>query len=137
MITSNMTILVANSSVQHKTALFKQSKIAALLTLALIVSGCSSTMMNPDKAVEVNKVKVDNSFLKNDKAAVIDEQDAVEEEEKNSGEFVRLNNSTDNKQSLKLEIDLSKQFGSEKDFQMSVNELPLNDFFALRVRGFT
>ena len=130
MITSNKTKLLVSNCTQLNVTAFQKSRLAVLLTLAVIISGCSSnsTMMNPDKAVEVSKVKVNSSFLENDEAVVINEQEAQKEDEENNGEFVRLNSLDGNQKGLKLEIDLSKQFSSKKQFQLSVNELPLNDF---------
>lgn len=129
-ITSKCTKLLVSNCTQLNVTAFQKSRLAVLLTLAVIISGCSSnsTMMNPDKAVEVSKVKINSSFLENDEAVVINEQEAQKEDEENNGEFVRLNSLDGNQKGLKLEIDLSKQFSSKKQFQLSVNELPLNDF---------
>jgi general secretion pathway protein D len=128
MITPSKFTPIENNNNQQNVATFKKSSLAVLITLAFIVSGCSSTMMTPDKDVTVSKVKVNGSFLENDKAVVISEQETLAENDKSNGEFVRLNSLENNKPNLKLEIDLSKQFENKKTFQLSVNELPLNDF---------
>ncbi|WP_231731483.1 secretin N-terminal domain-containing protein [Colwellia sp. TT2012] len=128
-IITSTAVSVQSHSTQHLSKSYKKSKLAIFIALTFLVSGCSSTMMNPDKAIQVSKVQVNSSFLNLDKVVVIEKQErAKTNEEKNSGEFVRLNRLANNQQSLKLEIDLSKQFGSQKQFQLSVNELPLNDF---------
>lgn len=128
-ITSNCTQIVVSNGTQQNAIAFKRSRLAILLALVFIVSGCSSTstMMDPDKAVKVSKVKINSSFLESDEA-VINEQEPQKEDEESNGEFVRLNSLDNNQKGLKLEIDLSKQFGKQKQFQLSVNELPLNDF---------
>lgn len=134
--TSNTTSLIVGNSIlngkqvyAHSNAtLYKKSNLALLLSLTFIVSGCTSTVMNPDKKVQASKVQLNSSYLKNDNQQGFEQQPITNNEEALQGEFVRLNNLADNKQSLKLEIDLSKQFGDKKQFQLSVNELPLNDF---------
>jgi len=108
--------------------LSKNNRLAILLTLSFIVSGCTSTMINPDKATQVTKVQLETSYLKGDKPVIVDEQEISKKEADNNGEFVRLNNLDKTKQGLKLEVDLSTQFGNQEQFQLSVNELPLNDF---------
>ncbi|MCP4990439.1 MAG: type II secretory pathway protein [Colwellia sp.] len=85
-------------------------------------------MMKPDEALTANKVKVNDSFLINNKEVAIIEPETLAKDEINDAEFVRLNSLNSNQKGLKLEIDLSKQFGSQQQFQVSVNELPLNDF---------
>lgn len=100
-----------------------------LLTMScLLLSSCSTTLMNPDNVMQEKKVKIDRSFLKTDSASTIDDQETIKEDEELTGEFVRLNKLDDQQPGLKLEVDLSKRFGNEKQFQLSVNELPLNDF---------
>ena len=122
-------ILNGKQGYAHPNATFyKKSNLALLLALSLIVSGCSSTVMSPDKALEVKKVKIDNSFLENNESTIINEQKADKVDEEDTAEFVRLNSLENNQKGLKLEIDLSKQFGNQKKFQLSVNELPLSDF---------
>lgn len=126
-ILSDNLIATQHSSVQCKTSL-SNNKVAFLLTLSFIVSGCSSTMMNPEKATQATKVELESSFLQGENNVVVDEQVTPRNETDNNGKFVRLNNLDKTKQGLKLEVDLSTQFGSQKQFQLSVNELPLNDF---------
>lgn len=129
MISTKNSFVVSNIALDAKQGHVRHNKInlAILLTMSFVVSGCASTVMNPDKAVQVSKVQLENSYLKGDGVVSKSEQEIVKAEENNS-EFVRLNSLANNRQSLKLEIDLSKQFGDQKQFQLSVNELPLNDF---------
>ena len=124
-ITTSTAVSVSN---QHLSTSYKKSYIAIFLALTCILSGCSTTMIAPDKNMKDIKVKVKSSFLESNKPATDSEQETVATDETSDAEFVRLNRLGNDKQSLKLEIDLSKQFGSKKTFQLSVNELPLNDF---------
>ena len=108
---------------------------AILFILTMIFSGCSSTLMNPDstvmnpdKIVQAEKVKLNQSYLKTDEPISVIDPGPKDLDESEEGEFIRLNNLSDNKQGLKLEVDLSSQFDVTEKFQVSVNELPLNDF---------
>lgn len=120
--------LVQGNGTKNNVTTYKAIYPVVLLILASLISGCSSLMMNPEQAVTVSKVELNDSFLEKNKAAVTSEQASAEEKDSNDAEFVRLNSLEKNKQGLKLEIDLSTQFGSKEQFQLSVNELPLNDF---------
>ena len=109
--------------------MIKQAKLNIVLSVsfALLATGCAS-IVDPSKSVEVKRVDVKGSYLVNNEAeveapaAIVESNDAEEQ-----GTFTRIN-TLKNNENLKLEIDLSKQFGNKKTFQVSVNELPLNEF---------
>jgi general secretion pathway protein D len=75
-----------------------------------------------------NTVKVNDSFLSSDEQLAKSDEETITLDDLEEGEFIRLNKLTDNQKRLKLEVDISKQFASQPQFQVSVNELPLNDF---------
>jgi len=100
----------------------------SILSLSFLLSGCATTVVSPNIATQTAKVNLEDSFLKNTNKQTVNQTNTPLVQEQKNGEFVRLNNLDINKQSLKLEIDLSKQFSDKKQFQISVNELPLNDF---------
>ncbi len=106
----------------------KKHKLALVISSVLAISGCAS-VMEPDKNITDTKVELKKSYLESESRtdAAIDNE-AIEQDEQEQGSIVRLNNLSDSKRGLKLEVDLSSQFGVEADFQVSVNELPLNDF---------
>jgi len=109
--------------------MIKQAKLNTVLSVsfALIATGCAS-IVDPDQSVEVKKVDVKGSYLLSEQAeetkpAIIDQNNEAQQQDT----FTRINTLKDSEK-LKLEIDLSKQFGNKKTFQVSVNELPLNEF---------
>ncbi|MBE3672537.1 secretin N-terminal domain-containing protein [Pseudoalteromonas distincta] len=109
--------------------MIKQAKLNIVLSVsfALMATGCAS-IIDPSKSVEVKRVNVADSYL-NEPTKV--EQNTTEpkskELTKDENTFERVHN-LKNGQSLTLEVDLSKQFDSNKMYQVSVNSLPLNDF---------
>jgi general secretion pathway protein D len=107
---------------------YKTLSFALVLSLLMFLAGCKSTLISPDKSTEVNKIELSDSYLKKEPVASANEEVLANVEDLSEAEFVLLNSLTDKGQSLKLEIDLSKQFGNTKQFQLSVNELPLNEF---------
>ena len=109
--------------------MIKQAKLNTVLSVsfALLATGCAS-IVDPDQSVEVKKVDVKGSYLLSEQAeetkpAIIDQNNEAQQQDT----FTRINTLKDSEK-LKLEIDLSKQFGNKKTFQVSVNELPLNEF---------
>ncbi|MEI8623675.1 secretin N-terminal domain-containing protein [Pseudoalteromonas sp. B137] len=109
--------------------MIKQAKLNILLgvSFALMATGCAS-IIDPTKSVEVKKVDVKGSYLVNDNTEVKEPTAIVKSNESEEPDtFTRINTLKDSEH-LKLEIDLSKQFGNKKTFQVSVNELPLNEF---------
>jgi len=129
---TNITSLPVSNQGKRTVITFNTSRLTALSMSVFIllggVSGCSSTVMNPNEPVEVEKVTLKNSFLKGNKHEATDEPETVTPDKKTEAEFVRLNSLNGNQKSLKLEVDLSKQFSNQKQFQLSANDLPLNDF---------
>lgn len=105
-----------------------QLKLSLVISAIFTMSGCAS-LVSPNVTTEPSNVKVNQSYLEQQGANTTADNDSkVLEAEKAQGQFTRLNRLSDNQQSLKLEIDLSKQFNDKKTFQVSVNALPLNDF---------
>jgi len=109
--------------------IIKNSKrtLAIVLVTSFFFSGCASTIFNPDKSTQTEDLKLENSYLKgSDPTTTIENAEIIDNAVERS-EFIRINQN--NKQGgLKLEIDLSNQFGIAKNYQVSVNEIPLNDF---------
>lgn len=109
--------------------MIKQAKLNIVLgvSIALMATGCAS-LINPDRSVEVKKIDVKGSYLVNNKAEIKTPPAIVENnKDETQDTFTRINTLKES-ELLKLEIDLSKQFGHKKTFQVSVNELPLNEF---------
>lgn len=98
------------------------------VAIALILSGCASSVFDPDKATEAQNVELKKSYLKNSSSDQSKSTDNKTEEELEEFAFDRLNRLSENKQKLTLEVDLSNRFPNTKDYQLSVNELPLNEF---------
>jgi len=101
-------------------------KVNLSILLALSLTGCAS-MVDPDKPLEVQPISAGSSFLKQDTDVEVKNETAPQQEGSVSSQFTRLNSNT-NQSSAKLEVDLSKRFGDNKLFQVSANDLPLNDF---------
>lgn len=108
--------------------IIKNSKEVLFITILFILSGCASSLMDPNKPVKSKNLQLEKSYLKQTKPTTIIKNAEVIDDGENPSEFTRISQSTDNQGSLKLEIDLSAQFGTDKNYQVSVNELPLNDF---------
>jgi general secretion pathway protein D len=104
----------------------KLKKSILLIVTVLTVSGCASTIVEPDNAVVSKGLTIDNSYLKQTQPITIVENAELINNDINQSEFIRLNQKKSS--GLKLEIDLSNKFGTDKTYQLSVNELPLNDF---------
>lgn len=104
----------------------KLKKSIVIVSVALTVSGCASTIISPSSAVESQGLTVGNSYLTEaDRKTVVENAELISNDI-NKSEFIRLNKNS--AEGLKLEIDLSNKFGTDKNYQLSVNELPLNDF---------
>jgi general secretion pathway protein D len=82
----------------------------------------------PNESEIDTTVEVNDSFLSSDEQLAKSDEETITLDDLEEGEFIRLNKLTDNQKRLKLEVDISKQFASQPQFQVSVNELPLNDF---------
>lgn len=106
----------------------KNSKKILFIAITFILSGCASTIINPDKSTQAENLKLEKSYLKGTKPTTRIENAEVIDNTANRSEFVRINQHNTKQGGLKLEIDLSSQFGIEKNYQVSVNEIPLNDF---------
>lgn len=109
--------------------MIKQAKLNIVLgvSIALMATGCAS-IIDPSKSVEVKTVNVADSYLNEPtKAMQNNAEPEVKAPTKDENTFERVHN-LKNGQSLTLEVDLSKQFDSNKMYQVSVNALPLNDF---------
>lgn len=104
-----------------------QLKLSLVITAIMATSGCAS-LVSPKQSATENQISVNKSYLEQQVPSAKSNDTKVEQAEQNQGQFTRLNRLSDNKQNLKLEIDLSKRFSSDKTFQVSVNALPLNDF---------
>jgi general secretion pathway protein D len=104
----------------------KLKKSILLIVTALSVSGCASTVVDPDSAVTSDGLNINESYLKQNQPVTVVENAELISNEVNNSEFTRLNQNKST--GLKLEIDLSNKFGTDKSYQLSVNELPLNDF---------
>ncbi|WP_286265497.1 secretin N-terminal domain-containing protein [Thalassotalea atypica] len=111
---------------QYKQKLNKH-KLALVISSMFALSGCAS-LMEPDSPIQSNEMNLKKSYLESEGGQPKTNDQVNGQEFNEAGEFVRLNNLSDNKNNLKLEIDLSKQFSDNAEFQVSVNELPLNDF---------
>ncbi|MEZ7279159.1 secretin N-terminal domain-containing protein [Pseudoalteromonas sp. 68 DY56-GL68] len=104
-------------------------KSSALLFAILFFStGCAS-LIDPTSSTRAEKVDVANSFLKEDTQLQTGDEvpNASEQDDEEKNTFTRLNRIDENA-GVKLEIDLSRQFSNQASYQVSVNELPLNDF---------
>jgi len=99
---------------------------ALLIMTALTVAGCASSTVNPNQPLTDTAMEVNKSYLKSEGPITIVDNAELIREEKNQSEFIRLNKGIN--PDLKLEIDLSNQFSNQKAFQVSVNEIPLNEF---------
>lgn len=121
-----MNVLSTNSLNLKNMLKNKLKKSIALVVVVLITTGCASTAINPNSVVESQGLTVGNSYLKNNQTKTVVENAELINNEVKQSEFIRLNNN--NNGGLKLEIDLSTKFGVDKNYQVSVNELPLNDF---------
>jgi len=97
------------------------------VTVGVLLSGCASTLIDPNAGTEAKQVDIQDSYLKSSNKDVTLENAILVNEEKGASEFVRLNSASASK-GLKLEIDLAKQFDNKAQYELSVNELPLNDF---------
>jgi general secretion pathway protein D len=104
----------------------KHKKLLICTIAALSLAGCASTITDPDSAVVSEGLNINNSYLKQEQADTVVKNAELISNDVNQSEFIRLNQQSD--KGLKLEIDLSNKFGTEKNYQLSVNELPLNDF---------
>lgn len=102
--------------------------IYLIFSAILFSSGCAS-LIEPGSNVKAEKVDVNNSYLKDDRQSLSTSDKATVDDEKVSQEntFTRLSE-LDDSAGVKLEIDLSDQFSNKDSYQVSVNELPLNDF---------
>lgn len=106
----------------------KKHKLALIISSVFAISGCAN-VMEPDKDINGTKLDLKTSYLESEaNKDLTAENKTLEADTLTQGGVTRLNNLSDTKSSLKLEIDLSSQFGNNKDFQVSVNELPLNEF---------
>jgi len=112
---------------QIKKAQIKMKQLALVISSILVISGCSS-LINPDKNIESTQMDLKKSYLESEYATKNDSNSIENELEVDKSEFIRLQSLDERKNSLKLEIDLSSQFKNKEEFQVSVNELPLNDF---------
>jgi len=104
----------------------KIKKSLILILASLTAVGCASTVTEPGSAVEAGKLGIKSSYLEQADPVAFVENAEVTSQSGKSAEFLRLNRNKST--GLKLEIDLSDKFGSEKNYQISVNELPMNDF---------
>ena len=102
-------------------------KLAAVISAMFVLSGCAS-VMEPDNHIQANEMNLKKSYLESEKDSYSNKDQASTLVQDSESEFVHLNKLSDNKQSLKLEVDLSTRFSDAKNYQVSVNELPLNDF---------
>ncbi|WP_404341343.1 secretin N-terminal domain-containing protein [Pseudoalteromonas mariniglutinosa] len=102
--------------------------IFLLLGLLFLSSGCA-TLVEPGNNVQAKKVDIAGSYLHDQPNGVIQPKQKTEAAEQSGNEtsFERVNTLKGGQQ-LTLEIDLSKQFDNKKNYQVSVNALPLNDF---------
>jgi general secretion pathway protein D len=99
-----------------------------VLCLSWLISGCASTLLNPEPTPSDRTVAVQPSYLEREKSAsTVDESVQVIDEVPNS-EFIWLNKGRLNGNGVTLDIDLSAEFSKTNTYQVSVNELPLNDF---------
>ncbi|WP_448213059.1 type II secretion system protein GspD [Colwellia sp. MEBiC06753] len=105
---------------------FNKHHLAIILSTLFTVSGCAS-LVNPDADLQSTKVALDTSFLEG-KPAQTGETIENNELEQEQSEVVRLNRIDSSNTGLKLGDDLSVRFSTTSDFQISVNELPLNEF---------
>lgn len=102
-------------------------KLTLVAGLLVSLLGCAS---NPAPQETDYQVEVKPSYLatnEGDKPAEQSNSD-VEREDALEGGLTRLNRLDSTTQGVTLEVDLSKRFGNEARFQVSVNALPFNDF---------
>ncbi|MGJ8485848.1 secretin N-terminal domain-containing protein [Pseudoalteromonas sp. SYSU M81236] len=95
--------------------------------LVLGATSCAS-LVDPNSSVETEKVTVSESYLDLPQGEQREEAVELEQAEQVNGKTERLNRLSDSRQATTLEIDLSKSFSQNPQFQVSVNALPLNDF---------
>ena len=104
----------------------KKYRIAVAVHIALL-SGCAQ-LVQPSSEIEGAVVQLDKSYLEESvRKSSSGEVNAVDSTS-DDAEFLRLNRLSDNKDSLKFEVDLAENFKNEGEFQVSLNELPLNEF---------
>jgi len=106
----------------------KNSKKVLFIAITFILSGCASSIMDPDKPIKSDSIQLSKSYLKQAKPTTTIKNAEVIPDDERQSEFTRIGQPNGNQGSFKLEIDLSAQFGADKNYQVSVNELPLNDF---------
>lgn len=98
------------------------------VVLSILLTSCTNTLMNPDSQTTPEKIELKTSFLETQGVKTYLDEDQLQEDEKSEGSFTRLTSINGNNQGFKLEVDLSNEFDSKTKHQVSVNELPLNDF---------
>ena len=106
----------------------KLTKKTLFITISFLLSGCASSIVDPNKPIESENLQLNDSFLKRGELITTVENAVVVNNNVKNSEFIRVNQNKSRLGGLKLEIDLSKRFGLEKNYQVSVNEIPLNDF---------
>ncbi|MEO2280277.1 secretin N-terminal domain-containing protein [Pseudoalteromonas pernae] len=99
----------------------------SLLVIATLISGCAN-LVEPNAPYTNPEIDAGGSYLASSKEAEADiDNQAQEATAESEAQFQILASSRDN-DGAKLELDLSKRFGVEKRYQVSVNELPFNEF---------
>lgn len=116
------------SEVTMKTSNYtmRKHKINISVLLAFSLTGCAA-MIDPETPLEVAPISAGQSYLKQDKKAEIETEVTSQSDDSAESQFTRLNSNT-NQAGITVEVDLSKRFGNNKLFQVSANDLPLNDF---------
>ncbi len=105
----------------------KTYKLTVTACLIISMTGCAS-LMEPTSSVKAERVNVAPSFL--DQPPPEEKEVITQESQKTElfGKTQRLNSIANSQKGVTLELDLSKDFSNEAQFQVSVNALPLNDF---------
>lgn len=105
----------------------KTYKLTVITCLIIGMTGCAS-LIEPASHVQAEKVSVAPSFLDQPQPEEKEVVAKKSQETERFGQTQRLNSIADSQKGLTLELDLSKDFSSKTQFQVSVNALPLNDF---------
>lgn len=99
----------------------------SLVSLAVLfaLSGCALT--NPNAALQQEKTEIGKSYLESSNTEKSEAVIATQPAEQSGGTEV-LYRLSDNDEDVTLGIDLAARFGNKKQFHISANALPVNDF---------
>ncbi len=118
-----------NSTTQIMGTPMKNENVKTTLCVALFfcLNGCAS-LLKPDETIEQKPMMAGGSFLEqNQEQSTIKNVDPNSTPDEASSQFLRLN-SKDEQVGASLEVDLSRHFDKNGEFQVSANGMAFNDF---------